>query len=70
MLGRRERTDRNVIPVQISEREFHSSGARVHMGLLLEPSDESTRPGQRHVEIIDTEKQEETIARLRVIGAR
>ena len=39
------------------------------MGLLLQPSDESAGPWQRHVEIIDTEKQEEAVARLRVIGA-
>src|SRR5258705_13271613 len=39
------------------------------MRLLLEPSDESTCPWQRHVEIIDTEKQEEAVARLGVIGA-
>ena len=39
------------------------------MGLLLEPSDESACPWQGHVEIIDTEEQEETVARLRVIGA-
>jgi len=39
------------------------------VGLLLESSDESTCPWQRHGEIIDTEKQEEAVARLRVIGA-
>jgi hypothetical protein len=38
------------------------------VGLLLEPSDESACPWQRHVEIIDTEKQEEAVAWLRVIG--
>jgi hypothetical protein len=40
------------------------------VGLLLEPRDERACPWQRHVEIIDTEKQEKTVARLCVIGAR
>ena len=40
------------------------------MGFLLEPGDESACPWQRHIEIIDAEKQEEAVARLRVIGAR
>jgi hypothetical protein len=39
------------------------------VGLLLEPSDESACSSQRDVELIDTEKQEEAITRLRVIGA-
>jgi hypothetical protein len=39
------------------------------VGLLLEPSDESACPGQRHVDVIDPEKQEEAVARLRVLGA-
>jgi hypothetical protein len=65
-----ERTDRDVIPVRIPERELHGSSARIHVGLLLEPSDKSACPRQRRIEIIDTEKQEKTVARLRVIGAR
>src|SRR4029077_303319 len=69
LLGRRERTDHDVIPVWISECELHSSSVRVQVGLLLEPSDEGACPCQRHVEIIDTEKQEEAVARLCVIGA-
>ena len=39
------------------------------MGLLLELNDEGTCPWQRHVEIIDTEKQEKAVARPRVIRA-
>jgi len=39
------------------------------VGLLLEPSDESACPWQRHVEIIGTKKQEEAVARLRMTGA-
>jgi hypothetical protein len=69
-LGRRERTDHDVVPIRISERELHSSSVRVHLRLLLEPSDKSTCPCQRHVEIIDPEKQEKAVARLCVIGAR
>src|ERR1017187_709480 len=66
--GRRARTDRHVIPVRIPDRELHTTSVRVHVGLLLEPSDESARPWQRQVEIIDTEEQEEAVARLFVIG--
>jgi hypothetical protein len=40
------------------------------VGLLLEPSDESPSSWQRHVEIIDTEEQEKSVARLRLVGAR
>jgi hypothetical protein len=70
VLGGRERTDHDVIPVRISECELHSSSVRIHVGLLLESSDERACPWQRQVEIIDPEKQEEAVARLRLIGAR
>jgi hypothetical protein len=69
-LGRIERTDHDVIAVGISERKFHSSSARVHMGLLFQSVDERARPGQSVVEIIDAEKQEETVARRGGFGAR
>ena len=39
LLGKR--ADHDVIPVRISECEFHSSSVRVQVGLLLELSDES-----------------------------
>jgi hypothetical protein len=39
------------------------------VGIFLELSDQRAHPWQRHVEIIDPEKQEEAVARLRVIGA-
>jgi len=68
LLGRSAVTDRDVVPVLISECELRSSGARVHVGLFIESINESACPLQRHVEIIDTEKQQEAIARLRVIG--
>jgi hypothetical protein len=39
------------------------------VGLLFESNDESACSWQRHVEIIDTEKQEKAVAGLRVIRA-
>src|SRR2546429_6353453 len=67
--GRRERTDRNVISVRISERELLGLSVRIHVWLLFEPSDESARPLKRQVEIIDTEEQQEPVAGRPVIGA-
>ena len=66
---RRERADRNVISVRISERELLGLRVRIHVRLLFEPRDESACPLQRQVEIIDTEEQQEPVARCRVIGA-
>ncbi len=67
--GRRERTDRNVISVRISERELLGLSVRIHVWLLFEPSDERTCPLKRQVEIIDTEAQQEPVAGCPVIGA-
>ena len=67
--GHRERTDRNVISVRISERELLGLSVRIHVWLLFEPSDERACPLKRQVEIIDTEKQEEAVARSPMIGA-
>jgi hypothetical protein len=39
------------------------------MRLLLEPSDKSPCPWERHVEIIDSEKQEQAVTGLRTIRA-
>jgi len=69
LLGRRERADRDVVSVWISERELLGLCVRIHVGLLFEPSDESSCPLKRQVEIIDTEEQEEAVAGCRVIGA-
>src|SRR6266702_1998162 len=66
----RERADHYVVSVRIPERKLHCSSARVHVRLFIEPSDESACPFQRHVEIIDTEKQEEAVARCRVVRTR
>ena len=65
----RERTDRNVISVRISERELLGLSVRIHVWLLFEPSDERACPLKRQVEIIDTEEQQEAIAGYPVIGA-
>ena len=69
LLGRRERTNCDVISVRISERELHSFCVRVHVGLLLEPGDESAGPLQGHVEIVDAEEQEQPVARCRLAWA-
>jgi hypothetical protein len=65
--GRRERTDRNVISVRISERELLGLSVRIHVWLLFEPS-ESACPLKRQVEIIDSEEQKEPVAGCPVIG--
>src|SRR4029077_18173366 len=66
--GRRERTDRNVISVRISERELLGLSVRIHVWFLFEPSDERACPLKRQVEIIDTEEQQEPVAGCPVIG--
>jgi len=67
--GRRQRTDRNVISVRISERELLGLSVRIHVWLLFEPSDERASPLKRQVEIIDTEEQQEPVAGWPVIRA-
>src|SRR5258708_32362300 len=67
--GRRERTDRNVISVRISERELLGLSVRIHVWLLFEPSDERACSLKRQVEIIDTEEQQEAVAMWPVIAA-
>jgi hypothetical protein len=67
--GRRERADRNVISVRISERELLGLRVRIHVRLLFEPRDERARPLKRQVEIIDTEEQQEPVAGCPVNGA-
>ena len=39
------------------------------MWLLFQPADESARPRQSYVKIVDPEKQEEAVARLGTVGA-
>jgi len=69
ILAPRERTDRNVISVRISERELLGLSVRIHVWLLFEPSDERACPLKRQVEIIDTEEQQEAVAGYPVVGA-
>ena len=66
--GRIERTDGDVVPVRISERKFHGSSVGIHMRLFFQPADESARPWQSYVEVVDPEEQEEAVARLGVVG--
>src|ERR1700685_63991 len=68
--GRRERTDRNVISVRISERELLGLSVRIHVWLLFEPRDQRACPLKRQVEIIDTKKQQEPVAMCPVVGAQ
>ena len=57
ILAPRERTDRNVISVRISERELLRSSVRIEVWLFFEPTDERACPLECQVEIIDTEEQ-------------
>jgi len=65
---RRERTDRNVISVQVSEQELLSLCVRIHLWLLFEPSDEAARPLKCKGGIIGTEEQQEPVAACPVTG--
>src|SRR5213594_645671 len=66
-LGRRERTNRDVVSVRIPERELHCSSIRVRVRLLFESGDESACPFQRRTEIVDAEEQEQPVARRRLV---
>jgi hypothetical protein len=68
-LEQRERTNGDVVSVRIPERELLRSSIWVRVRLLFEPGDERARPFQRHIEIVDAEEQEESVARCRVIPA-
>jgi hypothetical protein len=65
-----EGTNHDVVPVRISQCNLHRSGAGIQVRFLLQARDESACPGHRLVEIIDPEKQEQTVTRLRLFGAR
>src|SRR5215471_7379989 len=67
-LGRIECADGDVVPVRISERELHSSSVGIHMWLFFQLADESARPWQSYVKVVDSEEQEETVAGLGVVG--
>src|SRR3981189_1355057 len=67
--GRVERTDGDVVPVSISELKLRGSSAGIHVWLFFQPADESARPWQSYVKIVDPEEQEEAVSRLGVVGA-
>ena len=64
-----KRTDHDVIPVRIPKCNLHGSGARVLVRFLFKAGDERPCSWHRRVKIIDTEKQQQAVARLRVIRA-
>src|SRR3954447_10055968 len=59
-----ERTDGDVVPIRISERKLRGSSAGIHVWLFFQPADESARPWQSYVEVVDPEEQEEAVSRL------
>src|SRR6516164_8830968 len=67
-LGRIDRTDGDVISVRISERKLCRSSVAIHMWLFFQPADEHARPWQSYVKVVDTEEQEEAVARFGVVG--
>jgi hypothetical protein len=64
-----ECVERDTVSVRITERELVCSSVRIEVWLLFEPTAEGARSLKRQVEIIDTEKQQETIAGRAVTGA-
>ena len=68
-LGRVERTDGDVVPVRISKRKLRGSSVEIHMWLFFQPADESARPWQSYVKVVDPEEQEEAVSRLGVVRA-
>jgi hypothetical protein len=61
-LGRVERTDFDVVPIRISERKLRGSSAAIHVWLFVQPADESARPWQSYVKVVDPEEQEEAVS--------
>lgn len=66
---RRERTDRYVISVRISEQKLIGLSVRIYVWLLFKSTDERACPLKCQVEIVDTEEQEKAVAGSAVIGA-
>src|SRR5262245_11910435 len=64
-----ERTDGDVVSVRISERKLRGSSVGIHVRLFFQPTDESARPWQSYVKVVDPEEQEEAVSRLGVVGA-
>ena len=63
-LARVERADGDVVSVRISERKLRGSGAGIHVWLFFQPADESARPWQNYVKVVDPEKQERPLPGL------
>src|SRR5262249_28371102 len=59
----------DVVAVGISERKLHGSGVGIHVWLFFQPADESARPWQSYIEVVDPEEQEQAVARLGGGGA-
>src|SRR5215510_6907289 len=64
----RESTDHDVIPVRVSEGKLHGPCVRVHAWLFFESSNYCSCSLQSHAEIVHTEEQKQTVARLSVLG--
>ena len=63
----RQRADRHIVSVWISDREFLRSSVRIDVRLLLEPGDERARPLEGQIEIVDAKEQEKAVAGCAVI---
>ena len=63
-----ECTDHDVIPIRITQCEFAGAGTGIQMGFLFQFIGKGARPQQRLIEVIDTKEQEESIARVVMIG--
>src|SRR5215472_12810531 len=66
--GRIERTDGDVISVRVSKRKLCSSSIGIYMRLFFQPAHEPARAWQSYVKVVDPEEQEQTVARLGVVG--
>lgn len=53
-----ERTDHDVVPIRITECDFHGAGIWIQMRLLLQSRDKRAGPKQRLVEVVHTKEQE------------
>ena len=61
-----KRADHDVVPIGIAQRELPRSGGGINVGLFFELRNESARPLQCHIEIVDAKEQKQAIAGRRV----
>src|SRR5258707_8294328 len=59
--------DGDVVSVEISDSELLRSSIRVHVRLLVEPSDEPARPLHGQVEVVDAKEQQEPVSWCRTV---